>query len=839
MRVPLSWLRDYVDVTLSPEQLADKLTLAGLEVEKIEFIGLPGSELPWDRDRIFVGQLLQVERHPNADKLLLATVEYGAAQPIVVVTGAPNIKPGDAGQKVVLALKGARLYDGHKDGKVVMTLKEATLRGIKNDSMVCSEKELGLSDEHEGILLLPDDAPVGAPLVDYLGDAVLDVAILPNTARCASIIGIAREVAALTGQTLRTPALDVAADGPPIEDELRLEIGHARLNPRFTAGIIKGITLGPSPYWMQRRLQLCGVRAISNVVDVSNYVMLEIGQPTHTFDFDAVRIGHNGKRTVITRLAQPGETLTTLDGAVRELKPADILVCDEIGPLSLAGVMGGADSEVKGATMNVLLEVAAWDNISIRRTARHHDLNSEASARFAKGVHPELAMMAQKRGLHLLHKLTGGVVDRGILDAYPLPARVVTVELHPDHVDRLLGVHIPVDEMVRILRALEFSVEGAVGSGERDHSPLPTPHSPLRVTAPPHRLDIEGEHDLIEEIARIYGYDELPQTLMADELPPAHGNPELEFEEQVKDLLVEAGLQEIVSYRMTTPQAEARIFAPGTPADDRPYVTLANPMNVERAAMRHTLVAGALEALAANLRHHSRVALFEVGAAYLPNEEGILPDESPRLVIAMSGARAEASWQLAAPKTPLDFYDLKGVIQALLDGLRVSSATFEAAAHPTYYPGRAAAICVKDQRIGRFGELHPRVREALDLPAGQPTLIADVDLVALRMAADAVKTIQDVPRFPATVEDLAIVVNDDVKAADVELILRRAGGNLLRGVRLFDVYRGEQIGAGKKSLAYSLTYQADDRTLSDKDVEKLRAKLIRAVEGQLGASVRK
>jgi phenylalanyl-tRNA synthetase beta chain len=361
----------------------------------------------------------------------------------------------------------------------------------------------------------------------------------------------------------------------------------------------------------------------------------------------------------------------------------------------------------------------------------------------------------------------------------------------------------------------------------------------IRVTAPLHRLDIEGEHDLIEEIARIYGYDKLPQTLMDDALPPAYGNPELEFEEQVKDLLVEAGLQEIVSYRMTTPQAEARVFAPGTPADDRPYVTLANPMNVERAAMRHTLVAGALEALAANLRHHSRVALFEVGAVYLPNEEGILPEESPRLVIAMSGVRAETSWNGARQTAPLDFYDLKGVIQALLDGLRVSNATFEAATHPTYYPGRAAAICVKDQRIGLFGELHPRVREALDLPVGQPTLIADVDLVALRMATDAVKTIQDVPRFPATVEDLAIVVNDDVKGADVELILRRAGGALLRGVRLFDVYRGEQLGAGKKSLAYSLTYQADDRTLSDKDVEKLRAKLIRAVEGQLGASVRK
>jgi phenylalanyl-tRNA synthetase beta chain len=860
MRVPISWLREYVEITLPIEQLAEKLTLAGLEVEHVEYVGLPGSALPWDRDKIFVGRLLEVKRHPNADRLLLATVEYGADRPIVVVTGAPNIRPGDRGQKVVLALKGARLYDGHKEGKVIMTLKEATLRGIKNDSMVCSEKELGLSDEHEGILILPDDAPVGMPLADYLGDAVLEIAILPSIARAASIIGVARELAALTGQAVRYPPMDFIAEGEPIEGELRLEIRDPKLNPRFTAGIVKGVTIGPSPFWMQRRLALCGVRAINNVVDISNYVMLEFGQPTHTFDLDAVRIGPSGIRTIITRLAQPGETLTTLDGQVRELQPGDILVCDEVGPLSVAGVMGGADSEVKDTTRNVLLEVASWDNISIRKTARHHNFTSEASYRFSRGVHPALAMVAQRRGLHLLHKHAGGVIARGILDAYPLPAKKVTVAMNPARVNKLLGADIPTEEMIRILRALEFQVES---HPESEEAPVETndsagplsirnPQSPIFVTAPDHRLDIEGEHDLVEEIARIYGYDRLPETLMQDELPPAHGNPELDFEERVRDLLVGVGLQEIVTHRLTTPGQEARLYPPGAPSDDRPYVTLANPINPDRVVMRRTLVSGALETLAANLRHRPRVALFEIGAVYLPRPDGLLPHEQPRLVIVMCGARQEPSWRITALEAKatdknatagaLDFFDLKGVIESLLNGLHVGEVAYEATTHPTYRPGRTAAVRLCDAPtapLGLFGELHPRVREAWQLPEDRPVLVADFDLDALRRAVMPNYLIRDVPRFPATIEDLAVVVSEEVRAADVAQVICQAGGALLRDVRLFDVYRGEQIGPDKKSLAYSLTYQAEDRTLSDKDVEKVRTKIIRALEGQLGATIRR
>jgi len=831
MRVPISWLKEYVEITLPIEQLAEKLTLAGLEVEQIAYVGLPGSELPWDRDKIFIGQIVEVMRHPNADRLLLATVDYGAGQPITVVTGAPNIKPGDRGQKVALALRGARLYDGHKPGKEIMVLKEATLRGIKNDSMVCSEKELGLSDDHEGILILPDDAPVGTPLADYLGDVVLEIAILPSMARAASILGVAREVAALTGQVVRYPAMDFVAEGDPIEGQLRIEIRNPKHNPRFTASIIRGVTLGPSPFWMQRRLALCGMRPINNVVDISNYVMLELGQPTHAFDLDAVRVGPSGMRTIITRLAEPGETLQTLDGQVRTLQASDILVCDELGPLSLAGVMGGADSEVKATTRNVLFEVATWDNISIRKTARYHNLTSEAAYRFARGVHPSLAMLAQLRALHLLQRYAGGEIARGILDAYPSPAQKVTVTLSPERVNRLLGADIPAEEMSRILRALEFDVQPL-----RDAGPVV-----MQVTAPEHRLDIEGEHDLIEEIARIYGYDRLPETLMRDELPAAQGDPALEFEEQVRDLLVSAGLQEVVCYRLTTPEGEARLLAADAPELDQAYVTLANPINPERTVMRHTLLAGMLEVLANNLRHGSpRIALFEVGPVYLPQANALLPDEQPRLAIAMTGARSQPTWR--ARDGQMDFYDLKGVVEFLLNGLHVGDVSYEPAAHPTYHPGRSAVVraCHPPHVVlGVFGELHPIVRERWALPADCAVLVADFDLRALREAVARDRMIRDLPRFPAVIEDLAIVVPEEMNAAEVVQTIRRAGGPLLREVRLFDVYRGEQVGAGKKSLAYSLTYQADDRTLTDKDVEKMRDQIIRALEGQLGASVRR
>lgn len=822
MRVPISWLKEFVDLTLPIETLAEKLTLAGLEVEAIEYIGLPGSELPWDRDKIFVAQVLEVTRHPNADRLLLATVDYGAGQPITVVTGAPNLKPGDRGQKVVLALRGARLYDGHKEGRVIMTLKEATLRGIKNDSMVCSEKELGLSDDHSGILILPDDAPVGMPLADYLGDAVLHIAILPNMARCASILGVAREVAALTGQTVRLPPTHYVAEGPDVHASVRLNITDGQLNPRFTATVVRGVRVSAAPFWMQRRLQLCGMRPINNLVDISNYVMLELGQPNHLFDYHAVRPDAEGYRTIITRRAQPGETLQTLDGVTRTLQPDDILVCDAHGPLSLAGVMGGASSEVTDATDTLLIEVATWHPASIRKTARHHTLFSEASARFARGVPPALAPFAQARLLHLVQTLVGGTIDRGMCDAYPKPQPTVTVDLRPARVRQFLGVDLPTETMTHILRALEFTVE--------EHDGV------LRVTAPDHRLDIEGEHDLIEEIARIHGYDALPATLIAESIPPAQSDPALAFEEQVRDLLVRLGLQEVVTYRLTAPEREARTRAPDAPAEEALYVALANPLTPDRRVMRRSLIGGMLEVIGANLHHRERLALFELGPVYHPVPDATLPHELPRLLIALTGPRALPHWG-GGDTALMDFFDLKGVVSALLRDLHIQGVRWQPSTHPSLAPGRTAALVQGARVLGVIGELHPAVREAWALP-NQPVLLADLDVAALREAVAADYTVAEVPRFPATVEDIAVVVDERVSAAEVEQVIREAGGALLYDVRLFDVYRGEQIGAQRKSLAWSLTYQAPDRTLSTKEVERVRNKIIRALEARLGAALR-
>ncbi|MGQ9814404.1 MAG: phenylalanine--tRNA ligase subunit beta, partial [Candidatus Roseilinea sp.] len=566
---------------------------------------------------------------------------------------------------------------------------------------------------------------------------------------------------------------------------------------------------------------------INNIVDVSNYVMLELGQPTHAFDFDAIAADDAGRKKIITRLAEPGERLTTLDGAERELLPSDIVVADPARALSIAGVMGGADSEVTDATRNLLFEAASWNWVSIRRTARHHNLHSEASYRFARGVHPALAMLAQKRGLHLLQQHAGGIIAQGILDGYPEPLPPVVIDLKPAEVTRTLGIEVPADDITRILRSLEFQVE--VVAEER-----------LRVTAPQHRLDIEGPHDLIEEVARIYGYDRVPATLMNDAIPAAHGTPEMSFEERVRDLLAGAGLYEIVSYRLTTRETEARMLQPGAPADDRPYVTLQNPINPERVVMRHTLTANVMEALASNLRHRDRVALFELGSIYLPSKNGILPDELPRLAIGMSGARAakDLPWQVAPGM--LDFFDLKGVVQSLLNGLYIYDARYQPAEHPSYWPGRTAALVVGDQHIGTLGEIHPRVREAWGLAAAGPVLLADIDLAALRVVAEGrTMTVTDVPRFPAIHEDLAVIVEESLPAENVERAIRAAGGNLLSDTRLFDVFRGEQIGAGKKSLAYALTYRAADRTLTNKEAEKVRNKIIRSLEGQLGGLVRR
>jgi len=876
MKVPLSWLKDFVDITLTPEELAYKLTFAGLEVEDIEYVGLAPKEmhiaglsphgdwsskakgLAWDREKIVVAAILEVMPHPNADRLTLLRLDDGSGKEQIVLTGAPNLFPykgnGPLAKpiKAAYAREGSILYDGHKPGQELMTLKKTKIRGVESYSMVCSEKELGISDEHEGIIELDDDAPVGAPLADYMGDVVFEVKTNPNMARNINVLGLAREIAALTGQKLRPPSTDVVAKGPSLKGQIQLQITNPDLNPRFTAALIKGVKIGPSPYRVQRRLRLAGMRPINNIVDATNYVMLEIGQPLHAFDYDVLvkRAKGQGPK-IITRLPNPGEILVTLDGEARELDDFTILVCDTKGALSIGGVMGGAESEVSERSVNVLLEGAAWEYINIRRTLQAQKLSSEAGYRFSRGVHPAITERGVRRGIECMRQWAGGEVADGLADEYPKPALAITVELTPAEVERILGIRLSAEEIVRILESLEFKCEirsqrSEVGGRRSPTSDLQPPTSIL-VTAPDHRLDIGtgvvGQADLIEEI-RIYGYERIPETQMADTIPPQRENRSLELEERVRDLLAAcgAGLQEIVTYSLTAPERERRILPADAPPDARPYITLVNPMVADRVVMRHSLLPGVLETLTANARVHDRLALFEIGPVYLPHSnplpegEGALPDEPRRLAIALTGPRDPLAWQ-GSDRAPMDFFNLKGVVEAVTEGLHLSGVTYEPGTHPTFLPGRTARMLLDGQEAGWLGELHPLVREKFDLP-DQAVLVADLDLELLLSRVNERHTVGAVPEFPPVKEDIAVIVDENVPGARVQGVIEAAGGDLLVDVTLFDLYRGEQIGAGKKSLAYRLTYQAPDRTLTDAEVAKMRERIVKRLKEEVGAMLR-
>jgi phenylalanyl-tRNA synthetase beta chain len=833
MKVPLSWLREYVDLTLPVPQLVERLTLAGLEVAGVRLIGLPppdglhvkaeDSGPVWLRDRIVIGQIIGVERHPNADRLTLPTVEYGGGRTKVLVTGAPNIKVGDRGQKVVVALAGSVLYDGHSQERVLKELKPSKIRGVPSDAMVCSYLELGISEEHEGIIILEDDAPVGTPLADYMGDIVVELDITPNLARALSMIGVAREVAALTGQSLRLPPHVMQAAGKAIEGQVKVVIADPKLCARYAAALLTGVKIGPAPAWMQRRLTYAGMRPISNIVDVTNYVMLEWGQPLHAFDYDKLKERAGAKAlTIIVRSARAGEKMKTLDGTDRELKPENLLITDTAGPIAIAGVMGGADTEVSAATTNILLESANFDFVSVRRTMKALDLPSEASVRFSRGIHPETVKPAAERAAELMRQHASAVICKGLVDAYPTPLPPQVIKLEMSEVRRSLGMDFPTAEAVRILRALEFQVEQ-------------TGPQSLRVTAPPHRRDIqEGAADLIEDLVRIHGYDRLPATLLADELPEQRGNLSLALEERVRDILVSAGLQEVITYSLTTPEREAPLGLP--PAE---YVRLLNPISSERVVMRHSVLAGVLEVTAANLRHTDNVRIFEIGPVYVPNAGERLPDEPMRLALVLTGRRWPEFWSesTAGPAATLDFFDLKGVIEALAGDLHLADVFFRSAS-PTYlHPGKAAELLIQGQAVGTFGELHPRVAEAFGI-SGRAVLAGELDLAAILARVPSRYTYTPVPRFPAALRDIAVIVEESITAERVVAEIRAAGGDLLRGIRLFDLYRGESIPAGTKSLAYALTYQADDRTLTDKEVDRAHKKIEERLVHVLTAQVR-
>ena len=859
MLVPLSWLKEYVDLTLPLEQLTDRLSMAGMEIEEIKRTGDW-----WDPATILVGRVVSVKQHPNADRLTLVEIDYGAGVE-QVVTGAPNLfayKDAEALPllKVAFARNGALLIDAYSEEspRPQKKLKGSKIRGIPSNGMVCSERELGLSEEHEGILLLPEDAPVGLPLRDYLGNEVLDIFLTPDMARCLSMIGMAREVAALTNAALHLPPdeTEERTGGNEAAQLAQVEIANPELCNRYIGLIIKDVQIGPSPKWMQERLLLAGMRPINNIVDITNYVMLEWGQPLHAFDYDALqrralRAGLDAP-VITVRSASPGEKMTTLDGVERILDGSMLMITDALGSIAVAGVMGGSETEVGDDTRTILLESATFDNINNRRTAQRLKLHSEASQRFSRGIPASLNPIAARRAATLMRDYAGGTIVSGMIDAYPVAQAERVVYTTASNVQRLLGMEVSLETIAENLARLDIASEvlpalpapqeelgeAALGLNVEPGEPV------LSCTAPWHRLDIALPADLCEEVARVLGYEDIATTLMSDVLPPAHVNDTLRTEEQMRDILTGCGLMEAINYSLTTPENHDKLaHRPiGSAEREQRFVTLFNPLNVNRRVMRRSLLVSALENAAYNYRYSARLASFELGRVYLP-EKGTdkLPMEERRLSILLTGPRRPASVHSdPAGSEPFDFFDLKGVLETLFARLGMASNGVEYVAtsgNPTF-AAACAEIRIHGAVQGILGEVHPLVLAAFDLPTAARVYVADLAVAPLVKPGWQLTPMKPISVYQPVIEDLAFVVGEEVSSAEVQGAIRQAGGALLTNVALFDIYRGQPVAEGHKSLAYQLTYESPEGNLSEARVQDLRNRVIRRVASVTGGSLR-
>jgi phenylalanyl-tRNA synthetase beta chain len=795
MKVPLSWLREYVSVSLSAKEIAGRLTMAGIEANVVDVTGKS-----WDK--ITVGQIIALEPHPNADRLQLATIDFGQGQS-KVVCGATNVRVGD---KVPFAQVGAELVDGHT-GKSVQ-LKPAKIRGVTSEGMACSEKELGLSESHEGVLVLSADAPLGVPLADYLGDAVLDLEVTPNRPDCLSVLGVAREVAALTKQEVRLPSSSYDEAGPEIEKRVSVEIADPDLCRRYCASLIDGIKIGPSPAWMQQRLAACGMRPINNIVDITNYVMLEYGQPLHAFDFRRI-----GGAKIIVRRARPGEKLTSLDGVERALSPEMLVIADKAIPVAIAGVMGGADSEVTEITTSVLLESANFNQVSIRRTSAGLKLRSEASMRFERGISPELTVPALRRATQLILQIAGGNAAKGITDAYPDKPGARTIALQTSLVNRLLGMEVSQEQIVNILASLGFQCQQ-------------TSFAETTVTVPYWRLDVNEQVDLAEEVARILGYAAIPTTMLSSELPKQQIDTGLAFREELRDLLVACGFQEVITYSLTSQDQLAKTVSMNN------AVRVANPLSAEHEYLRTSLRPGLLSALAANQKYEEgSIRLFEIGRVFFGRGND-LPEEREILGGVISGTRGELSW--LGDKGQSDFFDAKGTVEAVLSRLGIE-AVYEAVSREGLHPGRVARVVIEQTEVGTIGEVHPKIAASFDL-LPQSVALLELDIDKLLSCVTSKGGYRPLSRFPRSVRDIAVLVDVTVPARKMLDMIRRVP--LVSQARLFDLYTGKQVPAGKKSVAFRIAYQSDTHTLTEEELQIAENEILSRLAKDVGATRR-
>jgi phenylalanyl-tRNA synthetase beta chain len=801
MRISISWLSELVEVPYSAPELAERLTLAGFEVERIERLG-EGVQ------GVVVAQIRESVRHPNADKLSVTRVDIGGSALVQVVCGAKNYEVGD---KVPFAAVGVRLPNG-------VEIRQATLREVESFGMLCSGKELGLSEDASGLLILEPSATVGAPLARTLGleDSVLEIDVTPNRPDALSHLGMAREVSVLAGKPLRPPQVKLAEARAAAAERIKIRIEDPIRCPRYGARVVEDLVIGPSPAWMANRLKACGVRPINNVVDVTNYVLLEYGQPLHAFDLDRV-----GGAEIVVRLAKPGEKLTTLDGKERILDPEDLLICDRDHPQVLAGVMGGSESEVSPTTRRVLLEAANFQPITVRRSAKRHGLHTESSHRFERGMDINAIPAALDRAASLIAEVARGTVLKGRVDVYPRPAEPKKVTLRYQRVSDLLGTEVPAKESHRILEALGF-----VGRPERDGRAI--------YAVPSFRVDVEREQDLIEEVGRIRGYDSIPNALPRGVSELAPEPKESEAERRARLALAGAGFNEVINYSFVSPRELMALEAPEG-------IALKNPLSVEQSMMRTTLYAGLLQNLAQNLRHQAEtVRLYELGRIYLPGSptadrlEPVAAEEL-RLSGILSGRRDGRTW--TAKEATMDFFDAKGAVEGVLSALSIRGAKFESVEVRSLHP-RASAVLRSSSgsEIGTLGELHPKIAKRLGVPPG--VYLFELDAQKLYALANLVPAYQPVWRYPPVLRDLAVVVPISLENEKVRQVILEVGQPLVEEALIFDVYTGKPIPEGKKNVAYAILYRAPERTLTDIEVNEAHQRIIAELNQRLGGALR-
>ncbi len=804
MNTPLSWIKAYVpDLECSDQEYMDAMTLSGTKCEGFE-------RLDADLDKIVVGQIEKIEKHPDADKLVVCQVNIGN-EVTQIVTGATNVKEG---QKVPVVLDGGRVAGGHDGTKTVggIKIKKGKLRGVESNGMMCSIEELGSTTDfypeapENGIYIFDDDVEVGADAVEVLGlhDTVFEYEVTSNRVDCYSVIGIAREAAATFGKPFYAPETKVVGSKGNVNDDISVEVKDTKLCPRYCARVVKNVKLAPSPQWMQRRLAACGIRPINNLVDITNYVMEEFGQPMHAYDLDTIA----GNKIVVRR-AEEGEKFVTLDGQERELDSDMLMICDGEKAVGLAGIMGGENSMITDDVQNVLFEAACFDGTNIRLSSKRVGLRTDASGKFEKGLDPNNAEAAINRACQLIEELGAGEVVEGMVDVYPEKREERTIPFEPDYVNNLIGFDLSEEEMIRYFSPLELKYDEKTKT----------------ITVPTFRQDLIGMCDIAEEITRFYGYDKIPTTLPSGEATTGKLSDKLKIDEIARSVALYCGFSQGMTYSFESPKVFDKLLLPKE-SELRKTVCISNPLGEDFSVMRTTPLNGMLTSLATNYnRRNKDVRLFEMGNIYLPKELPVtdLPDERMQFTLGFYGEG--------------DFFTMKGVVEEFLGQVGMDSQVeYDAEAGKTFlHPGRQANILYKDTVIGYLGEVHPVVCENYDMKTR--AYVAVIDMPYVYEMADFEKKYKGIAKFPAVSRDISMVVPKEILVGQIEKVIKQRGGKILESYRLFDIYEGDQIEKGFKSVAYNIVFRAKDRTLEENDVAGAMKKILNGLEG-LGIQLR-